>query len=139
MAVAVEKGPSRTSDVDTWKQVWLNEDVEEGVRAFPVEHTEPSMGSQAADGRAGNGRPLPNELLARYVRLALHRAALEWLSDGSGWYAHVPLIRGAYGQGDTPEEAITDLASAIRDWVLFKMRRRHGDIPRIGDIDLNRG
>lgn len=84
-------------------------------------------------------RPLPEQLIARYVREALVRAKVEPLEDGSGLYAHVPALHGAWGEGQSESEALEELASAIRDWVVFKMERRHNDIPVLAAIDLNRG
>jgi len=37
-------------------------------------------------------------------------------ADGGGWLATVPGLPGCMGDGETPEEAITDARDAIREW-----------------------
>lgn len=84
-------------------------------------------------------RPLPEQLIDRYVMLAVRLADCEELEDRSGWFASVRGFDGVYGEGETESAAVDDLHSSMRGWVVLKMARRHGDIPLVAGIDLNRG
>jgi predicted RNase H-like HicB family nuclease len=37
--------------------------------------------------------------------------------DGGGYIAFVPDLKGCVGDGSTPEEAVTDARSAIKEWI----------------------
>jgi predicted RNase H-like HicB family nuclease len=56
--------------------------------------------------------------------------------DPSVWFASVAGLDGAWGEGDSAEEARRDLHEAIVGWVA--VRRRLGlEIPVIGNVNLN--
>jgi antitoxin HicB len=38
------------------------------------------------------------------------------LSDGGGWLATAPALRGCMGDGDTAEAALADVERAIQEW-----------------------
>jgi predicted RNase H-like HicB family nuclease len=124
--------PGRSDDVFilwTDEVEWRQDKPFEGVQQ-----------DQAKPPEADEGfRPVPDQLIERYIRIALWRARTEPLEDGSGWFAELPILQGVYGEGESEQEALDLLASAIQAWVLFKMERRHSDIPILADIDLNRG
>lgn len=82
------------------------------------------------------GRPLPVQLIKRYAALAARRAGVERLDDGS-WYTEVRNFPGVWAQGDSEEEAIKELETAVRDWTLIKIQDKDRDLPVIDEIDLN--
>ena len=84
-------------------------------------------------------RPLPDQLIDRYVRIAVAKARVEVLEDGSGWFAEVPNFKGVWAEGASEEEALKDLATTLRSWVVLKMRQGHADIPPLDDIYLSLG
>lgn len=118
----------RSSENDVWRtdEQELRHDslvVPEALLTTPVEE---------------DFRPVPEQLIERYATVALRRAATQQL-EGGDWYAEVPSLEGVYGEGDSEEDALTSLAESIRSWAIFKMERRHGNIPVLEEIDLNRG
>lgn len=84
-------------------------------------------------------RPLPEQLIERYVVLAMQGALVELLEDESGWYAEIPGFEGLWADGRSEDEALEVLTSALKEWIIFKRERKHRDIPEIRGINLNRG
>jgi predicted RNase H-like HicB family nuclease len=82
------------------------------------------------------GRPLPVQLIRRYAMLAAWRAETERLDDGS-WYAEIRGFPGVWAQGNSEREALKELESVVRDWVLLKVVDQDNDLPIIDEIDLN--
>lgn len=78
--------------------------------------------------------PVADDLVDRYVELVCLRSRTEVMEDGR-WYAEVPLLRGAWADGDTEPEALRVLRRAVRAWVLVKLRDRDHDIPQIEGFD----
>lgn len=52
--------------------------------------------------------------------------------DGGGFAAYAPDLYGCMGDGETPEEALMDLKSAIQEWIA-EMVRLGRDVPEPGD------
>lgn len=71
-----------------------------------------------------------------YVGLAMQHVRVRQLPDGF-WIADVVGLDGAWSDGETAEEAIDALPDIIFDWAMLKVADRDGDIPPMGDIDLN--
>jgi predicted RNase H-like HicB family nuclease len=86
--------------------------------------------------------PVPDEpkvrdqLVERYVGLAVRRALVEGLEDGT-WYAEVPLLRGVWVDAESEEDVQRLLPAAVRAWVLAKLHDNDGDIPPIESLDIN--
>jgi antitoxin HicB len=56
-----------------------------------------------------------------------YRVVIRPLTDeeGGGYLAEVPDLPGCMADGETPEEALTEIESAIKSWV--KMAKAYGD------------
>ena len=48
--------------------------------------------------------------------------------DGGGWLAEIPDLSGCYSDGETPEEALTNLGEAKKTWFITALKRGQ-DIP----------
>lgn len=69
--------------------------------------------------------------------------------DGAGdvWGVRVPDLPGCHGGGTTPEEAIVDATSAVREWAESRaaknaavpVARTVADLLRLGEIDIGEG
>ncbi|MDQ3954613.1 MAG: type II toxin-antitoxin system HicB family antitoxin [Actinomycetota bacterium] len=81
-------------------------------------------------------RPIPEQLIARYINAAVRRSFSEQMEDGT-WYVEVPLLAGVWAEGKTEAEAETCLRDVIEEWLFLKIKDRDEDIPVIEAIDLN--
>lgn len=79
---------------------------------------------------------LPLSLVKAYADRACWHARVHEVDPGV-WFASVAGLDGAWGEGDTAEEAIESLREAIIGWVAVKRRLRIYDIPPIEGIDLD--
>lgn len=79
---------------------------------------------------------LPISLVGAYADRACWHARVREVDPGV-WFASVVGLDGAWGEGDTAEEALESLREAIIGWVAVKRRLRMHDIPPIEGIDLN--
>ncbi len=43
--------------------------------------------------------------------------------DGGGWFAEIPEIKGCYSDGETPEEALTNVQDAKVAWLRTAIKR----------------
>jgi predicted RNase H-like HicB family nuclease len=69
--------------------------------------------------------------------------------DGAGdaWGVRVPDLPGCHGGGATPEEAIIDATSAVREWAetrnaksaALPVARTVADLLELGEIDISEG
>lgn len=69
--------------------------------------------------------------------------------DGAGdvWGVRVPDLPGCHGGGATPEDAIVDVTSAVREWAESRMAKRSAlpaartvaELLRLGEIDIAEG
>jgi predicted RNase H-like HicB family nuclease len=79
---------------------------------------------------------VPDQLIGRYVNVAVHRAVYERLDDGR-WYAEIPILPGVWADGDSEMETLVALREVVEGWVEFKIEDHDEDIPVIDTIDLN--
>jgi predicted RNase H-like HicB family nuclease len=76
------------------------------------------------------------ELLDRYVDVALRRAIPRQL-EGGEWYADLGLeFRGVWADGPSAKECLDELAEVLEEWVLMKIADQDRDLPVVDDIDL---
>ncbi len=68
--------------------------------------------------------------LRRYCQLALKIAQVIELGDGEGYVAKIPGFRGLLAVGETRRRALTELSSALEEWVLLALRRGMG-LPKL--------
>ena len=102
-------------------------------------HAESTLERQTAeDGRlvVETVEGLPISLVQAYADHACWHARVREVDPGV-WFASVAGLEGAWGDGDTPEEALQSLREAIIGWVAVKRRLGIDDIPPMEGIDLN--
>ncbi len=74
-------------------------------------------------------------MITDYINAALHQAEYELMENGR-FFGSIPACQGCWGEGPTLEAARDELASALQDWLMVKIR--FGDeLPIVGGIDLN--
>jgi predicted RNase H-like HicB family nuclease len=90
-----------------------------------------------AESRAETVREIqiPEELLDRYVTVALREARPRQLESGE-WYADLPRLPGVWAAAGSPSECLDELRSVLREWLILKLLDADRDIPVVDDIDL---
>jgi predicted RNase H-like HicB family nuclease len=79
---------------------------------------------------------IPLQLIGRYVAAACRRGMTEQTEDGR-WYAEVQVLPGVWAEGDTEEQALTELRETVEEWVQMKISDKDRDLPLLDGIDLN--
>ena len=79
---------------------------------------------------------LPRSLVEAYADLACRHAKVREVDPGV-WFASVAGLEGAWGDGESAEEALGSLREAIIGWVAVKRRLGIQNIPPMEGIDLN--
>jgi predicted RNase H-like HicB family nuclease len=64
--------------------------------------------------------------LASYRKEAIKLATISKLGGGEGYVARIPGFRGLLATGRTRKESITELGSALVDWIDLSLRRGTG-------------
>ena len=77
-----------------------------------------------------------DRLVASWAEIAVSHAAVRYLEDHSGHVATVAGIEGAWGLGDTEEEALDELRSVLVGWACLKLEDGDDDIPNMEGIHL---
>lgn len=77
-----------------------------------------------------------HRLIAAWIAAALSRARIEPIADPEGFFADVSEAWGAWGFGETPEEALMDLQAGLEGWVTLKVADGDDDMPVMGGIRL---
>ena len=105
------------------------------LRGGKWEHQEaPSL---PAVGQGVVGRPLPLVAIQRYVVQSLTGAQFKQYEDGT-WFAKTRHLRGPLAFGATEDDALTELADVILDWIVLKIEDGDRDFPVLpGTFDLN--
>ena len=76
------------------------------------------------------------KLLNLWAQAALRHAVADPIEDSEGYFAGVAGVPGAWGFGNSPAEAKSDLLSVLVDWADLKIKRGYGDdIPSMGGVD----
>ncbi len=65
-------------------------------------------------------------MLEAYTRQALKVAEVSPLADDEGFVARIPGFRGLLATGRTKKEALTELQSALADWIALALKRGLG-------------
>ena len=87
-------------------------------------------------------RPVLNEgealsrLIEQWADAAVSHAVIRDREDPSELIATVAGIDGAWGHGDSDEEALKDLKSVLIDWVHLKLQDGDDDIPNMEGLHL---
>lgn len=106
----------------------------------PLEVTFPWLTIPATSSRpmakpADRVEGLPKEQVEKYADAASGVASVCEV-DPHVWFASAPGLEGAWGEGETADEALRDFHDAVVGWVAVK-RRLGQEIPIVGAIDLN--
>ena len=72
--------------------------------------------------------------IARWAEVAVSHAVTRRIEDPPGLVATVEGVEGAWGLGQTNDEALEDLESVLRDWAAMKLRDGDQDIPHIKGV-----
>ena len=73
-------------------------------------------------------------MLTDYIQKAMRHAHYELMENGR-YFGSIPQCKGCWGQGKTLEACREDLAGALEDWIVVKLR--FGDkLPIIGGLNL---
>ena len=72
-----------------------------------------------------------------WIAAALTHARMEPITDPAGFIAEVPAACGAWGFGETPDEAIVDLQAGLEGWLKLKVEDGDDDIPAMGGISFD--
>lgn len=78
---------------------------------------------------------LPEEILDRYVSIALRSAAPRQLED-ERWYCALDRFPGVWADGASLKECLDTLEDVLRDWLVLKLIDKDRDIPVVDEIDL---
>lgn len=79
---------------------------------------------------------LGHRINPEYLNAAMQRAIFEELPEGEGVVGTIPGFQGVWANGPTVDEARTELAEVLEDWVDLGMR--FGDpLPEIDGIALS--
>lgn len=93
------------------------------------------------EAHGGEVEPIPGgsvleKLLAQWAGAAVSHAVVRSIDDPAGLVATVVGIDGAWGFGNSPEEALEDLKSVLIDWAALKLADGDDDIPSMEGVHL---
>ena len=77
----------------------------------------------------------PDELLAKYIEVAMRDFVYEILEDDGSYFGRVPGFQGAWANADTVEDCCRELAEVLEGWIILGIEHGH-PIPVISSIDL---
>ncbi len=81
------------------------------------------------------GHPL-EKLIDQWAEIAVSHAMVRTTKDPAGLIATVAGIDGAWGFGQSEDEALDDLRSVLVDWVNLKLEDGDDDIPGMEGVHL---
>ena len=72
----------------------------------------------------------------RWAKVAVSHAVVRTINDPAGVVATVAGIDGAWGFGQSEDEALEDLRSVLVDWATLKLEDGDDDIPSMEGVHL---
>ncbi len=72
----------------------------------------------------------------RWAKVAVSHAVVRTINDPAGVVATVAGIDGAWGFGQSEDEALEDLRSVLVDWASLKLEDGDDDIPSMEGVHL---
>ena len=84
------------------------------------------------------GTGIPPGLIEKWATAAAAQAVVEPMEAPDGYYAEVAETPGAWGYGETEDEALSVLHSVLIGWASLKLADGDTDIPMIGGVSLFR-
>ena len=82
------------------------------------------------------GTAIPTGLIEKWATAAAAQAVVEPMEAPNGYYAKVVETPGAWGSGETEDEALSVLRSVLIGWASLKLADGDTDIPVIGGVSL---
>ena len=76
------------------------------------------------------------KLVAQWADAAVSHAKVHSIDDPSGLVATVAGVKGAWGFGGSPEEALDELRSVLIGWASLKIEDGDDDIPSMEGVHL---
>ena len=73
-------------------------------------------------------------MLTEYIRVAMHQATYEILSDGT-FYGEIPDFQGVYANADTLETCREQLQEVLEGWIILGLQMGHS-LPVVKGISL---
>jgi len=75
-------------------------------------------------------------MLRDYLNAAMRHAHYEILPDDGSYYGEILDCRGVYANAASLEDCRTELASALEDWILFRVHKNLS-LPVIDGLELS--
>ena len=91
---------------------------------------------QPADETTITPKDVTEDLVNQWAKIAVSHAKTESIDDPVGVVATVAGLKGPWGFGHTPEEALSELESVLVDWVTMKLEDGDNDIPDMEGVRL---
>ncbi len=96
------------------------------IEPAPESHSKPST----------NDGTTPEGLVERWANAAVSHATVRTINDPAGLLAAVAGIDGAWGFGQSEDEALDDLRTVLVDWASLKLADGDDDIPTMEGVHL---
>ena len=77
---------------------------------------------------------VPERLIELWAEVAVSHAMVRTINDPAGLVATVAGIDGAWGFGQSEDEALDDLRSVLVDWASLKLEDGDDDIPSMEGV-----
>ncbi len=103
----------------------------QGVAVVDIEPAPESDSEPATDDGTA-----PERLVERWAEAAVSHATVRTINDPAGLLATVAGIDGAWGFGQSEDEALEDLRSVLVDWASLKLEDGDDDIPAMEGVHL---
>ena len=82
------------------------------------------------------GAAIPSNLIEEWAAAATAQASVEPMEAPHGYYAEVAETPGAWGHGETEDEALSVLHSVLVGWASLKLADVDADIPVMDGVNL---
>ena len=104
------------------------------IQAVEAVHIESSASSDIK--HPAEGGTLLEKLIDRWAEVAVSHSIVRTINDPAGLIATVAGIDGAWGFGQSEDEALDDLRSVLLDWASLKLEDGDDDIPSMEGVHL---
>ena len=135
---AIETHLVKSRESDSWGRVYSR--ALEHLERLSQTGTGPVYIDRAENQVEEASPPIQNtalqNLIECWAEVAASHAVTRRIDDPPGLIATVAGIEGAWGIGNTLEEALRDLESVLNDWAALKLRDGDEDIPSMEGVHL---
>ena len=122
------------SQSDEARMFWPSDDDLE--RLLSSGQTDDESAASHEDDPAPNRGAALMRLVGLWAEVAVAHAIVRAIRDPAGFVATVAGIEGAWGFGDSSEEALEELESVLIDWASLKLEDGDDDIPSMEGVHL---